>query len=310
MRKFYIASILILLSILLYADYAYPQGCSDAGFCTQPVLDGEPQDHATDKKNSVSIGIGYGVGDQDVKVTTLYLSFNRRIDEKLAIAGKVTYGLTDGELGANSGIGDLFLSGSYQLLSSQDRTIQAIVGCKIPLGDANAKENGLALPMTYQNSLGSYDLNLGGAYSINDLTISVGLQLPISISTDNGFLPSNYTDQSTQNYPSTNKFERKGDLLVRLSYEFDLFNEKLNLRPSLLPIVHLGEDTYIDDVGQKRNIKGSDGLTLNGNLNLSWKVGINSTMEFIFATPFITRDVRPDGLTRHFVIGCEYSYSF
>jgi len=43
-------------------------------------------------------------------------------------------------------------------------------------------------------------------------------------------------------------------------------SERFVFSPSLLPIYHVAEDKYTDLSNVERNIKGSDGLTLNANL--------------------------------------------
>ena len=78
----------------------------------------------------------------------------------------------------------------------------------------------------------------------------------------------------------------------------------------MLFIYHLGEDSFENIFGQRENIKGSDGLTINGNLIASYTFTKQSSIELSVATPFVVRDIRPDGLTRSFVLGIHYQYTF
>jgi len=86
--------------------------------------------------------------------------------------------------------------------------------------------------------------------------------------------------------------------------------KKFTFKPNVLFIYHLGEDSFENIFGQSENIKNSNGLTINGNLITSFAVSKQSSLELSLATPFVVRDIRPDGLTRSFVLGLQYQYSF
>ena len=78
----------------------------------------------------------------------------------------------------------------------------------------------------------------------------------------------------------------------------------------MLFIYHLGEDTFENQFSQRETIEGSDGLTINGNLITSYQLNKRSALELSLATPFLIREIRPDGLTRGFVAGLNYRVSF
>lgn len=113
----------------------------------------------------------------------------------------------------------------------------------------------------------------------------------------------------TDNYLSTQGYHRNGDILVRLSYPVNSGNKKITLIPSVLPIYHLGNDSYIDNTGQRAEIIGSGGLTLNLNLFLRYRVSESNHIEISAGAPVIARTARPDGLSQ-FSIGVEYGIDF
>lgn len=84
----------------------------------------------------------------------------------------------------------------------------------------------------------------------------------------------------------------------------------MHIKPAVLAIYHLNNDSYFNDANKEVVIDGSKGLTLNGNLFLNYHITDRKLLEVSFGFPFVTRTARPDGLTREFVIGLEYSYSF
>jgi hypothetical protein len=87
-------------------------------------------------------------------------------------------------------------------------------------------------------------------------------------------------------------------------------NKKLKLTPSILPIYHLANDKYTDEAGVEKEIIGSEGLTLNGNVYIDYQINQTNSIQVNMAMPFIVRDVRPDGLTRSFVANLEYRIRF
>jgi hypothetical protein len=127
---------------------------------------------------------------------------------------------------------------------------------------------------------------------------------------DNKFLPGDYFSMPlTLKYWPTNEFERKGDLVARVSYRFKT-GERFSIRPGLLGIYHVANDTYADDNKIRRPVNNSAGLTLNANLFVDYKLKQGNGFELSLGTPLIVRDQRPDGLTRKFVASVEYQFSF
>jgi hypothetical protein len=110
-------------------------------------------------------------------------------------------------------------------------------------------------------------------------------------------------------FQSTNQFERKGDVLIRIAYPV-INSNKFKVTASLLPIYHLGNDRYTDDLNIVRDINGSKGLTLNGNLFFDYHINSKNSIQLNAGVPFIVRDARPDGLTRSFIVNLEYKIKF
>ena len=159
--------------------------------------------------------------------------------------------------------------------------------------------------MDFQPSLGTVDLIFGFGYGIQNLDLTVALQQPVT-QNKNGFLPSDYPEGSGfDDFHPTNEFQRRGDILVRASYAIP-FWKKWILTPSLLPIFHLGEDEYTNEEGGRVPIEGSSGLTLNANVFVEYSIDDRNAIEFGFGAPITTRETRPDGLTRHYVVSVEY----
>ncbi len=163
------------------------------------------------------------------------------------------------------------------------------------------------MPLDYQSSLGTIDLFLGTNFRYHKWDFNAAVQLPIVNLNKNSYFRE-YA--GTDDFSSTNLFERKPDALLRATYSIKTPNQKFTFKPNVLFIYHLGNDSYENIFGQRESIIGSQGLTVNGNLITSYNLTKQSSLELSLATPFVVREVRPDGLTRSFVLGLYYQYSF
>lgn len=286
------------------------QGCSDAGFCSIGNL---AQQQTTDtKKQKFTLQFPAGIGDEEVFVFTPAIQYDNQLNKKWAIQAKLTANYADGDLGSATGLGDVYLSGTYLFPNKKnDWNLSATIGSKLPLSQANLKTNGRSLPMQYQSSLGTIDLITGIALSNKKWQFAAGWQQPLTGTNGNNFLPIYFSNKEADAYIPSNDFNRKADVLLRGLYKYSL-NKRLDFKGGLLGIYHLGKDTYIDGniSNQPIAIKGSDGLTLNANLSGWYAVSKKMTIGLTVAVPLVIRDVRPDGLTRSFVVSPEISWSF
>ncbi|MFN9998128.1 MAG: hypothetical protein ACK52X_00720, partial [bacterium] len=275
-------------------------------FCT--INSFKPQlaaDSAKNWKSHVKIGGFWGSADNSISVYGSYVELYRQFSEKLAVDAKITtLGQSGNDIAAFS-VGDLFLNLNYRLTSQ----VQLTVGTKIPFSQANQSSNNLPLPMDYQSSLGTFDLILGLGYSLNKLQLVAAIQQPLS-QNKNQFLSSAYPiNAPLRKFQSTNQFTRKGDVLLRIAYPVVL-HSKLKMTASLLPIYHLGNDQFRDELNRLTDIQGSKGLTLNGNLFFDYALNATNSLQLSLGAPFVVRDVRPDGLTRGFILNLEYKIKF
>ena len=162
--------------------------------------------------------------------------------------------------------------------------------------------------MAYQSSLGTYDLVLGTAWVFRKkIDLNTAVQLPVINANKNTF----FREYSTEmDFESTNNFQRKADILLRLGYILKSKNNKWTLRPNALAIAHLGKDDYENIFGKKESIDGSAGLTLNLNLQALYQIAQQKSIGFSIASPVIVRQSRPDGLTRSLTLSVNYLFGF
>jgi len=288
------------------------QGCSDAGVCSiHAVKNNTEKTVAGNKgKNDIVLGFGFGKGERHTSVYSPYVEYTRTITSRTALTGKLGFTAVTGELASTTGFSDLFLSVNHTFDIKSKWQKSFVAGVKIPFGQADIIKNGIHLPMPYQTSLGTTDIILALGVTHKSLGITAALQQPLNSTNNNKFLPQDYSSNAiAAKYLPTNAFGRKGDLLLRVSWNFNL-NDALSIRPSLLSIYHLANDSYAANDKKSIEIAGSKGLTTNANIFFDYKLTKNSGLELSVGAPFIIRDKRPDGLTRSFVTSLDYRFNF
>lgn len=290
---------IFILSNLVFG-MTYSQGCSDAGFCT--LANFKPM--STEEKpleNTIKGGISVGGADHNITIVSIYKEYNYKKD-KYSFGAKATFLAQIGSQVQTGNIGDIYLTNGYSFF----KDFNATLGIKMPLTDGNLTKDKNILPLDHQSSLGTVDLILGASYKIKNVQVALGYQQPLS-QNRNQFTSENIIG-TFENYQTTRNYKRAGDVMLRVSYPFE-FN-KFKITPSVLPIYHLSNDLYTDATNVEREISGSQGLTVNGNVYFDYKLNNKNAFQFNFGMPFVTRTARPDGLTRKWIATLEYAFSF
>lgn len=295
--------ILLILITVLSVSIVTAQGCSDAGICSI----GHSFDGSNDQKNTIEIATIFGSGEADVTYFSPYISYSRKVNERFSWSSKVTFSSASGSFGTRASFGDGYLIGNYTFATKKNTQWSITSGWKIPFTTSNLKINGYSLPLDYQASLGTFDLLIGTNLKFKRWDFNAAIQIPVFNNNKNSYFAA---FSGTDDFPSTNLFERKSDALLRATYSIKTPNKKFTFKPNVLFIYHLGEDTFENTFGKRETILGSDGLTINGNLITSYAINTRNSIELSLATPFLVRDIRPDGLTRSFVLGLQYKILF
>ena len=317
--------------ILSLCAHVNGQGCSDAGVCTAGPIgqlwvasDSTSLDEA---RHYARLQYSYAIGEQDVVIMQVQPELNIGFTERFALQLKVPYVMASGNLGENSGVGDVIFTASYAFIQTRHRNLTAIVGLRLPTGKTSPQPleqtsfgpNFKPLPMPYQPGLGTLDLLFGGQYRHKRWTTALAYQHVLSQENENLFYHEPWDgDPDAIKYFESVYLERANDAVVRLQYALPI--GRLSIQPGLLAIYHLGLDSRLEPDGIsipefpvpliRRDIEGSDGLTLNITGDARYRLNDNWSLEAAFGTPVIVREVRPDGLTRHFVTSVGLRYAF
>jgi hypothetical protein len=293
-----------IIVIVLNYSFSFAQGCSDAGICS--IGNGFISEEK-EVKNNIEIAAIFGTGDADIIYISPYIAYTRKFNDKFSLSTKVTFSSATGDFGTRAAFGDTYLIGNYTFKEVKNKQWSALAGWKIPFTSSNLKINNFSLPLDYQSSLGTFDLFLGTNLKYEKWDFNAAIQIPVFNNNKNS-----YFDEfsASDDFPTTNLFERKSDALFRTTYTVKPTNSKFTFKPNVLFIYHLGEDTFENQFSQREKIEGSDGLTINGNLLTTYQLNNRNSIELSLAAPFLIREIRPDGLTRGFVAGVNYRISF
>ena len=300
--KIFIACLLLLISIQSYTVLA--QGCSDAGFCTMGAM--RPNQNYL-KKTGVQLRsvellhyVGYTKFD-DIIQTTL-VDINANVGQRSIVQLKVPYQTVDGPLGKTKGMGDISYSFSYQAYKASKFQIGATLGGKIPTNNANLKsDRGLALPMYYQTSLGTYDIVAGLSLVSRKWLFAAGYQHAFNRN-GNEFVwaPWNKTADSARAavYPRANKLKRGDDIMLRAERNFR--STKWNAHLGILGIYRLNQDNIVLK-NQEQNFESTIGWAITAVAGVGYHVNTHATIKLLYGKKIINRDFNPDGLSREFV---------
>jgi hypothetical protein len=320
-----------LLLIVLHA-YARAQGCSDAGVCTagpigQLHLWQDSTADVVDYRHMARVSYSYALGEQGTTIMQVMPEVSIGIGPRFSVQVKVPYVWATGNLGENSGMGDLITTASYAFVKERDRNLSGVLGLRLPTGksaptrivQATFGPNSRPLPMPYQTGLGTLDLLMGIHYRHGRWSVALAYQHVLHQDNQNTFLHTSWMDvPEALGYFESFALERADDLVGRIQYAYGC--GRLSLQPGVLGIYHVGTDSRIvypqpsvwsNDTAPFRNeITGSQGLTVNITADLRYKLSEQWAVEATFGTPLITREVRPDGLTRSLVTGVGLRYRF
>lgn len=277
--------------------------------------------------NMARLTYSYAVGEQGVVVMQLRPEVSIGLNKRLSFQLKVPFVMASGNLGENSGIGDAIVTASYAIKRTEHTRLTGIGGFRLPTGATSPQPleqttfggDFKPLPMPYQPGLGTLDLLLGVHYRHRRWTAALAYQHVLSQGNENLFYHRAWNgDTDALKYFESLYLERANDAVVRLQYALPF--RKLTFQPGLLAIYHLGLDSRLEEMNytgpfalallQRRDIAGSDGLTLNLTADARYKIDRSWSIEAAVGSPLVTRTVRPDGLTRALVLDLGLRYSF
>jgi len=162
---------------------AFPQGCSDAGFCTMGAM---KPDQTYNKKialrlRTVELSFYRGTTTLTPVIYVATADLNFTLNPKNTFQVKIPYQHVEGRLAKTSGMSDFSICFTRNLYASDRFDLNLSLGGKIPSNRSDfSTSEGNALPMYYQTSLGTYDLISGISLINRKWLFATGIQIPLN----------------------------------------------------------------------------------------------------------------------------------
>ena len=311
---------LLLFSVFLLTINSFPQGCSDAGFCTMGAM--KPDQHFSKKINlklrSMEVSFYRGTTTLTPIVYSATADLNFSLNSKNTFQVKLPYQWVEGRLASTQGFGDISLCFTRNLISKEGLDLNFSLGGKIPTNNSNKTvrdetlNKDLPLPMYYQTSLGTYDAIAGLSLINRKWLFATGIQVPFN-QNKNQFLWGKWTGSSEDQayilkYSKAKELKRGIDVMLRIERNFRF--SRLNFSIGLLPIYRVRKDEITDPLGNRVKPDGTTGLALSGIVTAGYSFNVRTGVKFLLGRKITQRDENPDGLTRLFVSTVTYFYRF
>jgi hypothetical protein len=299
----------------LISALTYSQGCSDAGFCTMGAM--KPDQHFSKKLNlklrSMELSFYRGTTTLTPIVKSVTADLNFSLNSKNTFQVKLPYQWVDGRLASTTGMGDISLCYTRNLVNKEAWSVNLSLGAKIPTNQSDKKSaDGFPLPMYYQTSLGTYDGIMGISLITRKWLFATGIQKPFN-ENKNQFLwgawaASDEDPAYIKRYSRAKELQRGTDVMLRVERNFRF--SRLNFSLGLLPIYRIVKDEITLGDGTRLKPDGTTGLALSGIATMGYSFNVRNGIKILVGHKFTQRDENPDGLTRHLVTSATYFYRF
>lgn len=303
----------ILFVTLCNVHITFAQGCSDAGFCTMGAM---KPDQPFNKKiefklRTMELSFYRGTTTLTPVIFVANADMNFSLNRRTSLQLKVPYQAITGRLANTSGMGDISICFTRNLISTEKSDFSWSLGTKIPTNKSNKEIDGHALPMYYQTSLGTYDVISGLSFLTRDWLFATGIQIPLN-KNQNEFLWGEWTGTEHEAYAATydraKGLKRGTDVMLRAERNFRF--ARWNFSLGLLPIYRITRDKREDAAGNSVTEADGHGLALSGIFTTGYSFNVRSGVKLLLGHKIVQREINPDGLTREFVSTISYVYRF
>ena len=298
--------------VFLLSIHSLGQGCSDAGFCTMGAM---KPDQPFNKKirltlRSMELSFYRGTTTLTPVIHVATADMNFGLNSRTSFQVKLPYQFVTGRLANTSGLGDISLCFTKNLITREKYDVNLSLGTKIPTNNSDKEIDGRPLPMYYQTSLGTYDAIAGISLITKQWLFATGIQVPLN-ENKNQFIWARWEDHPEKKYVDrynqARNLRRGTDVMLRVerNFRFSRFNFSLGL----LPIYRITRDEIMPGaVRVKRD--DAQGLALSGIFTTGYNFNVRSGVKALIGHKIVQRDFNPDGLTRELVTSISYVYRF
>ena len=302
------------LLVLLSIQNCLGQGCSDAGFCTMGAMKpDQPFNKKVELKlRSMEISLYRGSTSLTPVIYVATADLNFSLNGKTSFQFKLPYQGVTGRLANTSGMGDISLCLTRNIIQGENFDVNFSVGGKLPTNKSDKNVNGYPLPMYYQTSLGSFDFITGISLISRNWLFATGIQHAFN-KNNNQFLWTAWQGGPEdiayiQKYSNSKELQRGTDIMLRAERNFRF--SQWNFTLGLLPIYRINHDEITGGDGKRVKPDGTTGLALSAIFTTGYSFDVRSGVKLLIGHKLVQRDENPDGLTRELVTSLSYYYRF
>ncbi len=298
----------IIVIFLIFITYdAYSQYSADAGLNSIIMNKNDKESNC-----NYNYAIGLGVGENNVILNSYKMTLFYSPLDKMTFFIGLPFSVVSGDLGKQTGVGDLDLGIQYSLELENKHKIRYSMSLKSSLDrDARYKifPSGIAepLPMVYHPSLGNDNLIIVINYLFDKWDIAGGVLIPFSQPAKNKYVSSQDLKNTIvpyifDSYTSSAGLTRGTDIMLKASREV-YKNDKFTINAGVNPIYRLGNSKIeFTENGVVKNleVENSGGLCLNLFGSIDYSLNSENYLTFSLGLPVLKRENPNDGLYRMF----------
>jgi len=224
----------------------------------------------------------------------------------------------EGRLATTSGMSDISLCYTRNLVSTDRFDLNLSFGAKIPTNSSNLfAPDGNALPMYYQTSLGTFDLIAGISFINRKWLFATGIQVPLNSNKNQFDWHRWQTDDPDEllyamEYPNSTELQRGTDVMLRVERNFRL--NRFNFSAGILPIYRITADRITNFLGDRTSANAAGqvakGLAMSWIATAGYSFNVRTGVRLLVGHKITQREFSPDGLTRELVTSFTYFYRF
>jgi hypothetical protein len=310
-----------ILLFLLLPLTTFSQGCSDAGFCTMGAMkpDQPYNNRIAVRLRSMEMSFYRGTTTLTPIIFVATADLNFSLNRKNTFQLKLPYQAVDGRLAQTSGMGDISICFTRQVVNADRFSINASLGGKILTNHSDkTSADGRPLPMYYQTSLGTYDVISGISLISRKWLLATGIQVPLN-QNGNQFVWSAWdgseNEEYANHYNQAMNLHRGIDVMFRAERNFRF--AKFNASVGVLPIYRVNRDVFTrsltgDASSALKRVSPPEamGLAASAIATAGYSFDVRNSIKLLVGHKIRQRDVNPDGLTRELVTSFTYAYRF
>ena len=290
-----------ILIVFCSLNNLYAQGTGDPGI---GIIDFRTRENYFDI-NEASLGFLYSLSSDEMRPFTfaskhsssLMFGYTKSLNERLIVDSKFLISYITGPLANNLNFSDIITSVNYKIFRSENERFNLMItsGIKVPLTQAMDQAGAIPLPMTYQTSLGTFDLFSALGISYRGGEMIIGAQTPVLSINRNQFL--GYGPPLEKYLPSFH-LKRGSDLFSRFSWRFYLFKDSFWIMPLGQLFIRINPDKYKNPFINEYIQNDLSQFFPTIQLNISMGVNLNDRFSISLHGGVSDDDSRMDGLNR------------